>query len=307
MSKPQNGILPDASQHALFLIFRRRIGRWASPKLKTMLADFPARVEAASSEYPGARLGAVIAFGSAVWTELWSERPQALHPFPRIPGAVHPVPITEADVFLHLRADRYDCLHDLADRLTQEFAEWLDLLKVVHGFRYRDGRDLMGFVDGDDGIAAEERAEVALVGKEDPAWAAGSYVHVQRYVHRMEEWNKLPLKQQETVVGRTKQDNVAIAREDRALTSHQHRITVEHDGKPLEVLRRSMPYGVPGGERGLYFCCYSCSPLIYEKMLARMVAPTIDGRVDHLLNYTRAVTGATFFAPSAESLKRLVG
>lgn len=305
MPTPQNGILPDSSQHALFLLFRRRIGRRASSKLKTMMAQLPDRVERMLAEYPESRLGAVIAFSSAVWAELWSERPQALHPFPRIPGAVHPVPTTEADVFLHLRADRYDALHDLADQLTQEFAEWLDLLEVVHGFRYRDGRDLLGFVDGDDVIAADARPEVALVGKEDPMWAGGSYVHVQRYVHRMEEWNKLPLKQQETVMGRTKQSNAQISKEDRALTSHQHRISIEQDGKLLEILRRSMPYGIPGGERGLYFCSYCRSPQIYEKMLTRMVAPTTDGRVDHLLNFSRAVTGATFFAPSAESLKKL--
>ncbi|SFN04616.1 putative iron-dependent peroxidase [Formivibrio citricus] len=305
MPTPQNGILPDASQHALFLLFRRRIGRRASPKLKAMMAQLPERVEKMLAECPASRLGTVIAFGSAVWAELWSDRPQALHPFPRIPGAVHPVPITEADVFLHLRADHYDVLHDLADQLTQEFAEWLDLLEVVHGFRYRDGRDLLGFMDGDGAIAADARPEIALVGKEDPAWVGGSYIHVQRYVHRMEEWNKLPLKQQETVMGRTKQGNVEFSREDRALTSHQHRVSIEQDGKPLEILRRSMPYGIPGGERGMYFCSYCRTPQIYEKMLARMVAPTIDGRVDHLLNFTRAVTGAAFFAPSVENLKRL--
>ncbi len=255
MPTPQNGILPDASQHGLFLLFRRRIGRRATPKLKAMLAGLPARVERLLAECPDSRLGVVIAFGSSVWTELWSDRPQALHPFPRIPGAIHPVPVTEADVFLHLRADRYDVLHDLADQLTHEFAEWLDLQEVVHGFRYRDGRDLLGFMDGDDLIAAEARPDVALVGNEDPGWAGGSYIHVQRYVHRMEEWNKLPLRQQETVMGRTKQANAEIAREDRALTSHQHRISLEQDGKPLEVLRCSMPYGIPGGRARPVFLC----------------------------------------------------
>lgn len=305
MATPQNGILPEANQNALFLLFRRRIGRRASAKLKTFLASLPERAAHLASEDPNAHFSAVIAFGPTIWGELWESRPSGLHPFPRIPGAVHPAPSTDADVLLHLRADRYDYLHEFADKIVAEFGEWLDLLEVVHGFRYQDGRDLTGFVDGSGNPAGEERAVVALVGKDDPDWDGGSYVHVQRYVHRMEEWNKLPVKQQEAIIGRTKQSNVEFSKDDRPLTSHMHRVNIEKNGHELQLLRHSMPYGIPGGERGIYFCSYCSTPENFEKMLSRMVAPTHDGRVDHLLNFTRAVSGAAFFAPSVEKLKRL--
>lgn len=306
MAKPQSGILPDANQNALFVLFRRRIGRRASPRIKKLLAEFPQRVAQLASQDPAAHFTAVIAFGSGVWGELWGDaRPQALHPFPRIAGAVHQAPATDADVWLHLRAERYDFLHEFADKLVPELGEWLDMLEVVHGFRFHEGRDLTGFVDGTGNPDGEERAGVALVGEEDGNWAGGSYVHVQRYVHRLEEWNKVPVKQQEAVIGRTKQDNIEMEPDDRPLTSHMHRVNIEQDGKELELLRHSMPYGVPGGERGLYFCSYSRDPAIFEKMLSRMVTPLHDGRVDHLLNFTRAVSGAAFFAPSDEKLKAL--
>ncbi len=307
MATPQGGILPDANQSALFLLFRRRIGRRASPKLKTLLAHLPERAAHRASEDPAAHFSAVIAFGPAIWNELWEDHPHSLRPFPRIAGAVHQAPSTDADVLLHLRAERYDILHEFADKLVQEFGEWLDLLEVVHGFRYQDGRDLTGFVDGSGNPEGAERPEVALVGEEDPDWAGGSYVHVQRYVHRMDEWNKLPVKQQEAIYGRTKHANIEMDKDDRPLTSHRHRIDIAHNGNKLQLLCNSMPYGIPGGERGLYFCAYSRDPAIFEKMLSRMVAPIHDGRVDHLLNFTRAVSGAAFFAPSVEKLGTLAG
>lgn len=305
MPTPQSGILPESNQNALFLLFRRRIGRRASPRLKTLLAGLSERAAQLANTDPAARFSAVIAFGPTIWNELWEEKPEALHPFPRIPGAVHPVPSIEADVMLHLRCERYDYLHEFADKLVMEFGEWLDLLEVVHGFRYQNGRDLTGFVDGTGNPGGQDRSEVALVGKEDSEWAGGSYVHVQRYVHRMEEWNKLPVKQQEAIIGRSKQSNVEFAKDDRPLTSHMHRVNIEHNGQELQLLRHSMPYGIPGGERGMYFCSYCRTPTHFEKMLSRMVSPSFDGRVDHLLNFTRAVSGAAFFAPSIEKLKQL--
>ncbi|MBS1154388.1 MAG: hypothetical protein H6R07_312 [Proteobacteria bacterium] len=306
MATPQSGILPDANQNTLFLLFRRRIGRRASHKLKTLLAHLPERAAHLASEDPAAHFSAVVAFGPTIWNELWEERPHLLHPFPRIAGAVHQAPSTDTDMLLHLRSERYDFLHEFADKLVKELSEWLDLLEVVHGFRYQDGRDLTGFVDGTGNPEGDERAEVALVGEEDPDWAGGSYVHVQRFVHRMDEWNKLPVKQQEAIIGRSKHANIEMDKDDRPLTSHMHRVNIENgSGKELKLLRHSMPYGIPGGERGLYFCSYCRDPAIFEKMLSRMVAPIHDGRVDHLLNFTRAVSGAAFFAPSVEKLQSL--
>ncbi len=229
MTTPQSGILPDANQHSLFLLFRRRIGRRASPRIKKLLAQLPERAAQLAATDPAAHFGAVIAFGTNIWNELWEDRPHSLRAFPRISGAVHQAPTTEVDVLLHLRSERYDFLHEFADKLVPELGEWLDMLEVVHGFRYHDGRDLTGFVDG----------------------------------------------------------------------------TGNPDGQELKLLRHSMPYGIPGGERGMYFCAYSRDPAIFERMLSRMVTPIHDGRVDHLLNFTRAVSGAAFFAPSQEKLAAL--
>jgi putative iron-dependent peroxidase len=300
---PQSGILPAANGHALFVLLRRRLGRRADVRLKALLASFPERITRLQEED---RLAiGVIAFGPKVWPELYSKKPVELRQFPFISGAIHPAPSSDADVLLHLRGERFDLLYELADLITADMAEWLESIETVHGFRYRDCRDLTGFVDGTENPQDEERAEVALVDSADQDWAGGSYIHLQRYVHRMDQWQQLPVRQQETVIGRTKESNEELPDEDRPHTAHISRVIIEEDGEELALLRHSMPYGQPGGEKGLYFISYCKTPEVFEKMLTRMIAPTSDGRVDHMLNFTRAVTGGAFFAPSIEQLNQL--
>jgi putative iron-dependent peroxidase len=306
MTTPQSGILPAASSNGLFMLFRRRLGRRADASCQQKLAQWPDQVAALAQANPDAQFYASIGFGADLWPELYGlKKPAQLRAFPRISGAIHPAPSTQCDMILHLRAERFDVLYECADQFTQAMSEWFDAIETIHGFRYRDHRDLTGFVDGTENPVDEERAAVALVGNEDAAWAGGSYLHIQRYVHRMESWNKLPVKQQEAVIGRTKVSDEELPDEDRPLTAHISRVVIEQDGEELAILRQSLPYGSPSGDKGLYFTSYCKTPEHFEKMLARMVSPTSDGRVDHLLNFSRAVTGAAFFVPSIEALKAL--
>ncbi|QLG89023.1 Dyp-type peroxidase [Chitinibacter bivalviorum] len=306
MTTPQSGILPEASSNGLFMLFRRRLGRRADQACKNLLAQWPARVSKIAAANADAHFYASLGIGPDVWPEIFGpEKPAKLRAFPRISGAIHPAPSTQCDLILHLRADRFDVLFELADQFTQEMGEWFDAIETVHGFRYRDKRDLTGFVDGTENPVDDERAAAALVGDEDPKWAGGSYLHIQRYVHRMESWNKLPVKQQEAVIGRTKESDEELSDEDKPLTAHISRVVIEDEGQELQILRQSLPYGSPSGDKGLYFTSYCKTPDIFERMLARMIAPTADGRVDHLLNFSRAVTGAAFFVPSVEALQGL--
>ena len=55
--------------------------------------------------------------------------------------------------------------------------------------------------------AAAARAAV-LIGDEDPEFAGGSYVVVQKYVHDLDAWDALPVEEQERAIGRTKLDDI---------------------------------------------------------------------------------------------------
>ena len=63
---------------------------------------------------------------------------------------------------------------------------------------------MLGFVDGTENPTHAAALEAALVGQEDPAFAGGSYVIVQKYLHDMDGWNALPTETQEGIIGRTK-------------------------------------------------------------------------------------------------------
>ncbi|MBB5191885.1 putative iron-dependent peroxidase [Silvimonas terrae] len=308
MPTPQRGILPVASSHAIFLTLRRRLGRRGDPALRTLLGHVPERIETLAAGNKDAAISAVLAIGSDCWQEIFETgRPAALRPFPRIAGAIHPAPATDGDLLLHIRGERYDLIFEFADHLAVQLGDWFEVVESISGFRYRDKRDLTGFVDGTENPEGDDnRIAAAVVGEEDAEWAGGSYLHVQRYVHRLEQWTKLPVKQQEAIMGRTKAHNEEMDDEHKPRTSHIARVVIEENGEELEMLRHSLPYGTPAGDRGLLFASYGRTPDVFEKMLTRMVAPTFDGRVDHMLNYTRAVTGTAYFAPSREKLVGLM-
>ena len=79
---------------------------------------------------------------------------------------------------------------------------------------------------------------------------------------------------------------------------------MEENGKELEIVRHSFPYGTVS-ESGLFFIAYTKNLNIPERMLSRMYGTAGDGLHDHLMGFTQAVTGATFFAPSLPVLKSL--
>jgi putative iron-dependent peroxidase len=208
-------------------------------------------------------------------------------------------PNTPFDLFVQLRADRVDVLHHTGQRVMALLAGLVELAEEVRGFRNLDCRDLTGFVDGTENPQDEHRAEVALL--EGGEFAGGSYVHVQRWVHAMSDWEKLALKEQEDIIGRTKADNIEYESADKPLTSHIKRVNLKTPkGESMEILRQSMPWGTMR-EQGLYFISCCRTPQHFNAMLASMYKGE-GSHFDHLLRFTRAVTGAAFFAPSIDFL-----
>jgi putative iron-dependent peroxidase len=185
-------------------------------------------------------------------------------------------------------------------------ADSVELVEQVQAFRFLDGRDLTGFVDGTENPQGMHRRKVALVQEcDDELFASGSYLHIQRYKHNLTLWRSLKDEEQEDVFGRTKLDNVEYESEDKPLTAHTKRTNLKDDnGKTIEILRQSMPYG-DVKQQGLFFVSYCHSPKPFEMMLKSMIHGDGHGNVDHLLKYTQAEIGAAFFAPSLTFLAYL--
>jgi porphyrinogen peroxidase len=186
-------------------------------------------------------------------------------------------------------------------------AGWVTVCDEVHGFRYFDERDLIGFVDGTENPSGAAAADAAIIGDRDPEFAGGSYVIVQKYLHDVRSWNALPIEEQEKVIGRSKLSDIEMADDVKPANSHVALNTiVEPNGTQRQIFRANMPFGAPGhGEFGTYYIGYAATPEVTEQMLVNMFIGRPPGNYDRILDFSTAVSGSLFFVPSAEFLDDL--
>jgi putative iron-dependent peroxidase len=297
------------SSAAVFLILEAEQGDEALARIREVLGAVGDLVKNVGFRDLGGRLSCIVGIGSALWDRLSPDRrPVDLRPFNAIRGPVHEAPSTPGDLLFHIRAERADMTYELERQLLDQIGDAAHVVDETIGFRYFDARDLLGFVDGTANPTGGELPEAALVGEDaDPEFAGCSYVVVQKYLHDMAAWAKLSTEEQEAIIGRTKLDNVEIDDDDAPRKSHKSLATIEDDdGNELAILRDNMPFGRPGaGEFGTYFIGYAGKLWVIEQMLARMFVGVPAGSYDRLLDFSTAVTGATFFVPTLARLEAL--
>lgn len=269
------------------------------------LPDVPDLVRALGFREPAKQLSAVTSIGSDAWDRLFSgPRPAQLHPFIELTGERHHAPATPGDLLFHIRAETMDVCFELAGRLMQAMAGAITVVDEVHGFRFFDNRDLLGFVDGTENPDGSEAAGSTQIGDEDPDFAGSCYVHVQKYLHEMAEWRALPVPEQEQVIGRTKLDDIELDDDDKPADSHVALNVIEDDdGNERKIVRHNMPFGEIGTcESGTYFIGYSRTAEVTEQMLRNMFIGDPPGNTDRILDFSTAVTGGLFFTPTVDFL-----
>ncbi|WP_432695729.1 Dyp-type peroxidase [Marinobacterium sp. YM272] len=302
----QSGVIAESSRDAQFLFFNGTHEPGSEAQVRKVLAQLPQRVEALRAEMPEANLHLTAAIGSAYWDRINPQaRPALLRPFPVLENGIRVAPSTPVDLLLMVRADSHDACFEFAADITSALAGAATLAQEIHGFRYKDARDMTGFVDGTENPQGDDRLEVALVGDEDPDFEGGSYLHVQVYEHDLDAWNRMPVKEQEDAYGRTKADNIEYPGDKKSPHAHTKRTSLKDaEGNSLEILRHSMPYG-DSKCKGLVFVSTCRTPEHFELMLNSMVNGDEEGHADRILEFTRAVSGAAFFAPSNDWLRGL--
>jgi len=252
-------------------------------------------------------LSCVVGVGSDAWDRVFGQpRPAELHVFREIrSGARHAVS-TPGDLLFHIRAKRMDLCFELATQIMARLGKAVSPVDEVHGFRYFDDRDLIGFVDGTENPRGAAATDAVLIRDEDAAFAAGSYVIVQKYLHDLGAWNTLSTEAQERIIGRTKLSDVELDDSVKPTSAHNALTTIVENGEEVKILRDNMPFGQPAhGEFGTYFIGYSRSPRTIEQMLENMFIGRPPGNYDRLLDFSRAVTGNLFFVPSATFLSNV--
>ena len=302
-------VVAPLTRAAFFLVVCIRQDPDAYGLLRSFCADLSGLIRAVEFRDIEAGLTCVVGFGSDAWDKLFgSSRPAELHPFREIlSGSRHAVS-TPGDILFHIRAKSMDLCFEVATQIMNRIGNVVSVADEVQGFRYFDERDVLGFVDGTENPRGDAVREAAIVGDEDPAFAGGSYVIVQKYLHNMKAWDALPVEAQEHSIGRRKLSDVELSDAEKPASAHNALTVIEENGKEVKILRDNMPFGRPGyGEFGTYFIGYSRSPRTTETMLQNMFVGRPPGNYDRLLDFSRAVTGSLFFVPSATFLDNVSG
>jgi porphyrinogen peroxidase len=205
------------------------------------------------------------------------------------------MPGTQRDALVWLSGSAYDVIFDMARSVMRDLASQATLVEETCSWSYRHDRDLTGFIDGTENPTLLAAPAAALLPAGVPG-AAGSILLVQKWRHKVTEWEALPVDQQERIMGRTKLESVEL--ENKPSDSHVARTDQDEFG---EIFRRNMPYGSTR-EHGTMFVGFSAEQKRLSRMLDSM-AGLVTGARDALTRYTQPLSGSYYFVPSVESLQ----
>ena len=241
----------------------------------------------------------VSGFRPELWCEVFpDDAPSRVEGFNRdlVGPDGYTMPATQHDAVLWLSGSAYDVVFDTARDAIAALEAVALLADETSSWPYRHDRDLTGFIDGSENPNLIDVAELATIPEGRPG-AGGSILLLQKWSHDVTAWEALPVEQQEQVIGRTKDESVEL--DDKAPDSHVARTDQDQFGK---IFRRNMPYGTVT-DHGTMFVGFSADQRPLATMLESM-AGLADGVRDALTRYTQPLTGAYYFVPSTQSLRR---
>jgi putative iron-dependent peroxidase len=305
VSQPVERLITRA---AIFLVATINPGPENCATVRSFCGDLAALVRAVEFRDIEGGLSCVMGFGSDAWDRLFgSPRPVNLHPFRETRVGTRNAVSTPGDLLFHIRAKRMDLCFELETQIMARLRDAVSPADEVQSFRYFDDRDLIGFVDGTENPRGDAIIDSVLIGDEDPAFAGGSYVIVQKYLHDLDGWSALSTEEQERIIGRRKLSNIELDDSIKPTSAHSELTTIVEDGKEIKILRDNMPFGRPAhGEFGTYFIGYSRSPRTIELMLENMFIGRPPRNYDRLLDFSIVVTGNLFFVPTATFLENVI-
>jgi len=292
---------------AIFLVVTINPGSARRAAVRSFCGDLSGLLRAVGFRGIEGNLSCVMGIGSEAWDRLFGgPRPAELHPFQEIKAGPRHAVATPGDLMFHIRAKRMDLCFELASQVMAKLGAAVTPVDEVHGFRYFDDRDLLGFVDGTENPTAQAAIDAAYIGDEDATFAGGSYVIVQKYLHDMAGWNALSTETQERIIGRGKLSDIELDDATKPSYAHNALTIIEEGGKEIKIVRDNMPFGrVAEKEFGTYFIGYARSPRTIEQMLENMFVGKPPGNYDRLLDFSVAKTGNLFFVPSATFLENI--
>ena len=247
-----------------------------------------------------ANLKVSIGFSRTAWDYLFPNAvvPKQLETYTTLTGPEYSMPASEGDIFLHVRAGDEAVVYEVVRQFMVFLEPIATVLDETKGFRYFEGRAIIGFIDGTEAPAEFEAADYALVGEEDPEYINGSYAFAQKWLHDMDFWGKMKTEEQEKAVGRHKFDDLELEDNEKFHNAHNVAAKIEVDGEEQKIVRMNVPLSDPAtGKTGTYFIGYSRYWSVTKAMLQQMVDMS-----DFLLTFSTIQSGQLFFIPSRDTL-----
>jgi putative iron-dependent peroxidase len=247
-----------------------------------------------------ANLKVSIGFSRTAWDYLFPNAvvPKQLETYTTLTGPEYSMPASEGDIFLHVRAGDEAVVYEVVRQFMVFLEPIATVIDETKGFRYFEGRAIIGFIDGTEAPAEFEAADYALVGEEDPEYINGSYAFAQKWLHDMDFWGKMKTEEQEKAVGRHKFDDLELEDDEKFHNAHNVAAKIEVDGEEQKIVRMNVPFSDPAtGKTGTYFIGYSRYWSVTKAMLQQMVDMS-----DFLLTFSTIQSGQLFFIPSRDTL-----
>lgn len=301
MSQSQKGICAEPNLHAQYLLFN--VVDEDSQAVRAKLGRVLEVIDYYDNEHYEAMVSGLVGIGSNYWSELYpGPIPVELTPFPDMQSEDRTAPHTPCDLFIQIRADRIDICYAIGLEIMELLRIHVELVEQIQGFRYLDGRDLNGYLYAQHNPRGLQRAKVAVIEDEDNEFNGGSYVHVQRFRHDLRRWMSLSERQQEQIMGTTKEHNLPSVEVSASSHCERANLLSSETGK-AELLKQGMPYG-DMATQGLFSVTCAASSQPFKRMLHSQIYGPGEGEYDLWLDYTSAETGAAFFAPSVIFIKQ---
>ncbi len=309
MSTRIQPVMSPPGENALFIVLGINPNASSIDVVKDFAANFSALVRSLKNRFPHDDFNAALGFGAEAWSRLFPDigKPKELVPFEAIQGKKYTAVSTAGDLFFHIRANKQGICYELGSIIQQQLQDSTYSIDEVHGFRYFDGRAIIGFVDGTENPEQEIASQYAVVGDEDPNFKGGSYAFIQKYVHDMDKWRALSDEEQEKVIGRKKYSDVELGDDVKPATAHNV-VSKAHDaeGNELKIVRANMPFSNPSkNEYGTFFIGYARHFSTTRQMLRNMFLGNREKHTDKLLDFSTPLTGCLFFVPTFDFLDDL--
>ena len=303
---PQN-VIDTPNNNTAFMVWCFKENADIKPVFQRICALMSNLNNTAQVRTNASKASVVMGISYSAWKKLKLPKPlpKELVEFKPITGARHTAVATPGDLHFHIRAAHQSYCIDMVAAISTTLSPVANCIEEVHGFRYWDGRSILGFVDGTENPYGADRAFFGIVGDNDKKYKGGSYLFVQKYIHDLVAWRALPVSEQEKVIGRSRDNDIEMTDDVKPSNSHS---TLANVGDDFKVVRDNMPFGnMANNEMGTYFIAYASTFSTVNKMLTRMFIGAPKGNHDRILDFSTAKTGTLFFCPSADMLDDFAG